>query len=276
MIRPCSVAGSFYPSDPGALVRAIQECFRCGSAPAPAAPPKALVCPHAGYVYSGASAASAYAALDRDRQIGTVVIIGPNHTGLGPPVSVSAAEEWATPLGPAPVDRERADDLCARCHMAAPDDLAHSREHSIEVQIPFLQVRLSKPFRILPIALSAGPTPAGHEACAELGRSLAEVFRGRSVLFVASTDMSHYLSAADARLVDRSAIDAVLALDSARLVQVVREHEISMCGVMATAAVIEAARALGASKAELADYRNSGQVSGDESQVVSYAAFTIH
>jgi hypothetical protein len=275
MMRPTAVAGSFYPADAGELTRALERCFAACAGPADGPAPRALICPHAGYIYSGASAAAACASVPEDSRIETVVIIGPNHTGLGPPVSISDSDEWATPFGAVPVDRALGESLAAAFPAASFDSLAHAREHSIEVQLPLLQFRLGRPFGILPIVLGLPASSSGHEVCAGLGRALAEVAAPDRTLLLASTDMSHYLSASDARRRDRAAIDAVLALDSADLVRAVRQNGISMCGVMPSAAVIAAAVTLGASGAELADYRTSGDVTGDDREVVSYAAFVI-
>lgn len=274
-IRLPAAAGTFYPDDPRGLERALDACFEAGGGTHSKGCPIALICPHAGYVYSGSAAASAYSAIPDGQEMDVVAILGPNHTGLGTPVSVSSSEKWESVGKTYQVDGDAAAALYRAFPQALPDEMAHLSEHSLEVHLPFLSRRLAGSFRLLPIAVGLAPNERGLEAALELGRALASVLRGRRALLVASTDMSHYVSEQRAREMDAHALDAIERLAPAGLVRAVREHRISMCGVMPTAAVLEAAIQMGASRAVRTAYTNSGEVSGDRVHVVSYAAFAV-
>jgi len=275
VVRQPAVEGAFYPGTPEAVSSMVERCFSTANRPAVAGTVVALVCPHAGYIYSGAAAASAWLAVPDGDGRDCLVLVGPNHTGLGGAVSVAAADAWRVAGALYPVDREIARELCAMLPGASRDDAAHLMEHSLEVQLPFAVRRLAPGFSIVPVCLGVRPDEFGLQVCLELGEALARCLKDRRALILASTDMSHYLSDAAARREDEPAIQAVLRMDPAGLVRVVRERRISMCGVMPTAAVIRAAAGLGASRAFLADYRTSAEASGDYDRVVSYASFVL-
>jgi AmmeMemoRadiSam system protein B len=266
MVRRPAVAGTFYAGTPERLRAQID-----GLLPATRGGERAIgvVAPHAGYVYSGGAAAAVYARVAFPE---TCVILGPNHTGLGAAASVMTAGEWETPLGRLAIDTELAEAIRAECGSIIDDPLAHQREHSIEVQLPFLQ-RLRGPGRFVPLCLFL------HDlaACQEIGRAVAAAAGrvGRPVLLIASTDMSHYVSRAEATAQDRHALDAILRLDPVGLHAAVRRHGISMCGYHAVTAMLVAARSLGASRAELVMYTDSGEASGNTDQVVAYAGMLI-
>ena len=228
-----------------------------------------VVVPHAGYVYSGRVAGAVYSRVAWPE---SWVILGPNHTGQGFQASIMTSGEWETPLGVVPVDGELAKAILRHSTVLGEDTLAHAREHSIEVQLPFLQIR-GEPFSFVPISLSR------HEyaVCQEVGQALAAGIRqvGKRVVLVASTDMSHYVSRTEAAAKDRKALDAILALDPEGLHRVVSRERISMCGFHATVAMLVAAKALGATSAELVKYTDSGEVTGDTSEVVAYAGLII-
>lgn len=265
-VRRAAVAGTFYPGSAERL-RAQLEAFR----PALAVPAPALgvVAPHAGYVYSGRVAAAVYA---RVEPVETVVILGPNHSGVGARAAIMTAGAWETPLGQVPLDGELGRALLAQSRLLQEDPLGHLREHAIEVQLPFLQAA-GRPFGLVPISL------LGHDyaLCQEIGQAIARVVMAwpRRVLLVASTDMSHYVPRPEAARQDRKALDAVLALDPAALHRVVREEGISMCGFHPTAAMLVAAQALGATRAELVMYTDSGEVTRTVDQVVAYAGLVV-
>ncbi|BCW99178.1 MAG: MEMO1 family protein [Armatimonadota bacterium] len=275
VVREPAVAGAFYPGTPEAVEALVDRCFATARHPAVTGEVIALVCPHAGYIYSGAAAASAWLALPQGQGRDCLVLVGPNHTGLGSAVSIAAADAWRVAGVLYPVDRELARHLCSLVPGASRDDGAHLMEHSLEVQLPFAARRLAPGFSILPVCLGVRPDEFGLQLCLELGDALARCLEGRSALIVASTDMSHYLSDAAARREDEPAIQAVLRMDPEGLVRVVRDRRITMCGVMPTAAVLRAAAGLGAQRAHLADYRTSAEASGDYDRVVSYASFVL-
>jgi hypothetical protein len=264
-VREPAVAGRFYPSDLGRLRAEVENCLGEVRDTGPAL---ALVAPHAGYMYSGRVAGIAFGSAGIP---GRVIVVGPNHTGLGSVRSVWQRGVWRSPLGDVPVDEELAVALSERAGLDA-DEAAHTREHSLEVEVPFLQVRRPD-VGIVPVCLG----PLSAKECLELGEAIADVVRAASgpVLLVASTDMSHYVSAGEAKRLDRLALDRLEALDADGLYSVVRTNRISMCGVVPTTVVLAAARALGALRAEVLAYANSGDVSGDYARVVGYAAARV-
>ena len=264
MDREPAVAGRFYEGDPRALAREVRAFLEAEGERIPAL---GVVAPHAGYVYSGAIAGAVYA---RVRVPARVIVLGPNHTGLGRPAALwPAGGGWRTPLGTVPVSRPLTDALAA-CPLVEVDLAAHTREHSLEVQVPFLAI--ARPDVEL-AALCLGPLDV--EECAEVGRTVAAAAREHGALVVASSDMSHYIPAAKARARDQLAIDRILALDPEGLHRTVRREGITMCGVVPATVMLFAARELGATRAELVRYGSSGDVTGDERQVVGYAGLVV-
>jgi MEMO1 family protein len=265
MRRRAVVAGTFYPGNRERLA-AQMEALLPSVQPAPAV---GVVVPHAGYMYSGRVAGAVYA---RVVPPDTWVALGPNHTGQGARAAILCAGEWETPLGCAAIDGELARAILGRSRVLEEDALGHAREHAIEVQLPFWQTR-DPAARFVPIALYA----RDYATCNEVGQAVAAAVResGRSVILVASTDMSHYVSRPCAAAKDRMALDAIRALDPVRLHQVVREEGIGMCGAGPTAAMLVAACALGASSVELVQYTDSGEVTGDLDEVVAYAGLIL-
>jgi len=266
MIRGAAVAGSFYAGSKDRLRAQIKELRPTGSTAREAL---GVIVPHAGYVYSGRVAAAVYAQVAPPD---TWVILGPNHTGLGAKASIMTSGVWVTPLGDMAIDAELGRAILANSSTLREDHLAHTREHSIEVQLPFLQSE-EHPSRFVPIALFAHD----YAVCRDVGSAAAAAIRatGRRSVLVASTDMSHYVSRSVATTLDRKAIDAILALDPEELHRVVRREGISMCGFHAATAVLVAAKALGATSAELVAYTDSGAVTGDATEVVAYAGLII-
>ncbi|MBE9529076.1 MAG: AmmeMemoRadiSam system protein B [Proteobacteria bacterium] len=272
---PC-VADQFYPADTKEL-GSLVDAYLDGSADTAAVTSKeeaiAIVAPHAGYIYSGAVAGSVYSAVKVPEN---VIIIGPNHTGLGERVSLWAEGGWEMPFGTVEVNEGLASALAKSTPLISVDDSAHLREHSLEVQLPFLQ-RLNPSVRIVPITVMAA-TP---EECVTLGRAIAgaiEEYRrdtGNEVLIVVSSDMNHYEPQDETKRKDELALTQVYALDSRGLLSVTRSENISMCGALPTAIAIEAALALGATSARLTEHATSGDVNNDYDHVVGYAGIVI-
>lgn len=266
MQRSPAVAGQFYPGRPDALHRTLEELVP----PCPA-PQKAIgvMVPHAGYVYSGAIAGETFARVQIPDQ---VVIIGPNHRGVGQPAAVFPSGSWTTPLGVMAVDGDLAGRLLAECPGLEADTAAHRYEHSLEVQVPFLQ-HLNPAAAIVPICLGHLPLTNLMAMGKAIGGSLSRF--EEDVLLVASSDMTHYEAADVARRQDRLALDRVLALDPEGLYRIVCEKRISMCGFMPTVLMLAAALEMGATSACLVRYGNSGEVAGDPSEVVGYAGVIV-
>jgi len=266
-VRSAAVAGAFYPGEAATLRRMVEGLLPPGADRRSAI---AVVSPHAGYVYSGGVAGAVFASVEVPA---VVVILGPSHRPIRPLFALMNAGSWETPLGPVPVDGSLADDILAGLPTAAEDASAHAREHSLEVQLPFLQVVRPR-VSIVPIAVSAR---AGYADLSALGEALASAFQTRKErpLLVASTDMSHYISRAEARTKDFLAIEAIRRLDPRGLFDTVLGEEISMCGFQPAVAVLAAALILGATRAELVAYATSADRTGDDREVVGYAGLRI-
>jgi hypothetical protein len=273
VVRRPAVAGTFYPAEPAALRRELDACFLHplgpGSPPdLDARIPLAVVSPHAGIVYSGPFAAHAYAALGAPK---IAIVLGPNHYGIGAPLALSSAAAWRTPLGEVALDVETASLLRDACPALEVDDRAHAREHSIELQLVFLQRALGSDVRIVPIALARHDLDTLHL----LGRALALAAVERGAVVVASTDLSHYLPEAETHARDRRLVERIEALDVAGLVDLVARGESMACGAAGVIAVIVAARELGVKEARLLAYGTSGDTGGPLDAVVGYSALRI-
>jgi MEMO1 family protein len=268
MIRPPAVAGRFYPDDPERL-RAAVDSYLVTGVEEKKIRARACLVPHAGYVYSGSVAGEVYRRLEIPAR---VILIGPRHYPRGAPLAILSEGGWQTPLGTAPIDELLAGKIVRAFPLLREDAAAHSAEHSLEVQLPFLQ-RLAPSFAFVPIVIG----PANWEPLEALGHALASVIAAERepVLLIASSDMNHYESDAVTRVKDRKAIDQLLALDPRKLFDAVRDENISMCGYAAAVAVSIAACDLGATGAELVRYATSGEVNGDLLEVVGYAGMII-
>lgn len=267
MVRQPAVAGQFYPDDPRRLRKELGEMVTSVDRKRRVV---GIVAPHAGYVYSGVVAGSIYGAIEIPR---TVLVLCPNHHGFGAPTALSPDDAWLTPLGAVPVEKRLSALLQERIPFVTVDTSAHRFEHSLEVQLPFIQF-MREDVRIVPLCLGF----SDFEHCRQLGLGIGQVVKayGEDVLIVASSDMTHYESAESARKKDEQALAAVLALDGEGLVKVCRQKRITMCGVIPAAVMLEAAKVLGATAAELVSYRTSGDVTGDNRQVVAYAAVAVY
>jgi AmmeMemoRadiSam system protein B len=264
VIRKAQCAGTWYPVD----VSEINSFFNHKQKRRKVI---AGICPHAGWIYSGKTAGEVYSSME---PASIYVLVGPNHYGLGEAVGVYDEGRWETPLGSLEVSSVLAQSIVEKCRYAKKDKTAHSREHSLEVQMPFIKV-LNPNARIVPVAL-ADYRP---DTCRSLGEAIAQSLKEKrldgSAALIASTDMSHYLPGEQAEALDRKAIKKILDLDPEGLLKVVENNNISMCGSGPAASVIWAAKNMGAKKAELLEYTNSGKVTKDYSQVVGYAGLII-
>jgi AmmeMemoRadiSam system protein B len=260
-VRPTAVAGTFYPAQPAALRAALDAAFRGARQPAEDAPvPKALVAPHAGYIYSGAVAASAYVRLLPARgQVTRVVLLGPNHRAPLDGTAASSADAFATPLGPVAVDV----DARARA-LALPsvgvDDTAHALEHGLEVHLPFLQTVLGD-IKVLPLIV-------GQCDAADVVALLDEFWGGGETVVVVSTDLSHYHRYDDAVALDRRTIAAIASLRSGGI------GDRDACGAYPLRGFLDSAAARGM-QSEVLDVRNSGDTAGDRERVVGYGAVAL-
>jgi AmmeMemoRadiSam system protein B len=268
MIRLPAVAGRFYPDDPERLCAAVDSFLAGGEEKKIRA--RACLVPHAGYVYSGSVAGEVYRRIEIPAR---VILLGPRHFPRGAPLAILSDGAWKTPLGIAPIDRLLAEQIVRTFPLLREDAVAHSAEHSLEVQLPFLQ-RLAPSFAFVPIVIG----PAQWELLEALGHALAKVIAAERepVLLIASSDMNHYESDAVTRLKDRKAIDRILALEPRKLFDTVQDENISMCGYAAAVATVIAARDLGATEAELVRYATSGEVNGETEEVVGYAGMLIN
>lgn len=272
-------AGAFYASSAKSLKTQIEECFlhKFGPQQLPKVDEKgprriiALVNPHAGYMYSGPVAAHGYYSLSQDGRPDLIVILGPNHSGFGSGVSIMAEGVWRMPFGDVEVDSEFARGIQRASGFTDVDDAAHRYEHSVEVQLPFLQYLYGNTFKFVPVCMMMQDL----EVSRDVGKAIAEAASGRNVLIIASTDMTHYEPQNRAESKDRHAIDAILKLDEGQLQSVVESRNISMCGYGPTSVAIVAAKSLGATKAQLLCYKTSGDITNDRSQVVGYASLSI-
>jgi AmmeMemoRadiSam system protein B len=266
MVREPVVAGMFYAGDAGSLkidmarlIPAVEEKRRVVG----------LIAPHAGYVYSGACAGKAFARVEIPA---SVVILGVRHRGFGYSFAVDGHQYWQTPLGDAPIDTELAEKLVEHSKIFQIDSDAGRQEHSLEVQVPFIQT-LKPGAKIVPITVSSAHLDDLLTAGTELGELLD---KEKDVMVVASTDMSHYIDARTADIQDQKAIDKIVQLDPEGLFKVVMQEDISMCGVAPTVIMLAAARKAGAQKAEIVEYTHSGKVSGDYNKVVAYLSVLVY
>jgi len=266
-IRRPAVAGQFYSGSPDELRSHVKSLI--GDIPEEKIEAIGLVSPHAGLIYSGKVAGAVFARIKKPE---TFIIIGPNHTGLGKPVSIMSSGKWEIPTGEIEIDAELSTKIVKETEIISEDSLAHSMEHSLEVQLPFINY-LFTGVKIVPIVMMADSI----EVCREVGGAIASTIENTEypVTIVASSDMSHYVSDSVARRLDQKAIDRIIALDPEGLYRTVRKDGISMCGVIPVTTMLFTALSLGAKRAELIKYMTSAEVSGDFNYVVGYAGVIV-
>ena len=266
MVRPPAVAGRFYPSDERELARQVEEY-----SPRDTTQVRALGCvvPHAGYMYSGHVAGAVYSSIEIPSRC---ILLGPRHFPQGQAMAILTEGSFMTPLGEARIDEALAEELARECPLLREDLVAHASEHSLEVQLPFLQ-HLRGDFRFVPVVLATDR----YGAMEELGHAVARIVATQSdrVLVIASSDMNHYESEAITRVKDGHAIKRILALDPRGLYDTVRGEGISMCGYAATVAMLVGLRDLGVKEAALVRYATSGDITGEREEVVGYAGIVL-
>lgn len=268
LTRKPAVSGQFYSGSKKRLKADIEKLVD-----KEAHPTEAIGCmlPHAGYIYSGRTAGRTISCLDiKDN----AVLLGPNHTRLGAPFSIMTEGNWQTPLGETAINSDLAKSILNKSEYLTDDALAHTHEHSLEVELPFLQYY--KPgIRIVPIIVTEDRISVYKEIGNSIASALKESKLGNSTLIIASSDMTHYEPQEKAKEKDKEAIEAILELNEDKLIDKIKRVNISMCGYVATAIMLVAAKLLGAKKAELINYQTSGEVTGDYSSVVGYAGIII-
>lgn len=261
-------AGQFYPASAKELRKQIEGFIQKDTQKSDVI---ACILPHAGYIYSGKTAADTVSRINiKDK----IILLGPNHTGNGAAFSIMSEGSWQTPLGEVKIDNALAKEILGHCRYLQDDELAHLEEHSLEVELPLLQYFKSD-FSIVPIAISSD----NLKILKEIGRGIAEAVIKKglkgSILIVASSDMTHYEPQKTAEKKDFAAIEAILALDEDMLAQRIKTLDISMCGYMPVIVMLSAAKALGAKEAKLIRYSTSADATGDNSSVVGYAGLTV-
>jgi hypothetical protein len=274
-VRRPYVAGSFYPREPQRLRNEIEDCFKHklgpGRLPVKSDKPRTItgiVCPHAGYVYSGHVAAHSYLALSEEKAPDTAVILCPNHTGLGSAVSLMGEGAWENPLGKVKIDAELSKAIFRASGMIDLDESAHQYEHSIEVQLPFLQFIYGSSISIVPICMGFQDL----ETSRNVGEAVADAAKDKNVIIIASTDMTHQEPQESAARKDRLVLEAIEKLDEAGVQNAVAKNRITMCGYGPVSATIVASKLLRADRAEILSYHTSGDITGDRGAVVGYAS----
>ena len=279
-VRRPQVASQFYEGDAEALKAQISSCFLH-----PLGPQKlpqtnflnhprnvvGLISPHAGYMYSGPVAAHAFYELAIDGKPDTLVLLGPNHTGYGSALSIMREGAWRTPLGDVEVDSVVADAILRETSLVDVDELAHRFEHSIEVQLPFLQFLYGNTFKIVPLCYQLDD----YDSVREVGSALTEALVDTNTVVIASSDMTHYQPAKVAEAKDQAALKAVVDMDAKRFYETIQTQHISACGFAPITSLLTYVNGVGAKEAKLLSYHNSGDITGDHSSVVGYAAVSF-
>lgn len=278
MLRKPAVAGMFYPDDSEELVKTIEDCFLHSFGPGKIPDiesfegndyPVNVMVPHAGFQYSGTIAAHSYCELAKNGFPEVFIIIGPNHTGLGSEVSVFNKGEWITPLGNIQVDEEFADTLISFSDFASADFAAHMREHSIEVQLPFLQY-FSNDFKIVPVVLGSQTISAANDLAAAILKAGEKL--GKFYCVIASSDLSHFNTQERANKVDGFVLEDIENMDEFKLLEEIIQYNITMCGYGPVMTTMILSKMCGKNTSEILAYKTSGDISGDLSSVVGYAS----
>ena len=271
-IRTPAVAGMFYPSEKNELKESIHQCFLHSFGPGKLPPTEekkkiyGVICPHAGYIYSGPIACHSFYSISSESPE-LFIIIGPNHWGVGCNVAAMKDCSWETPLGQVEVDSDAASELSKISNIVDLDFFSHTKEHSLEVQVPMLQEVYSK-FKILPIIL----IDQEKNAAEEIGEAVATISKQKNSMIIGSSDFTHYEPNEFAHDQDKALIEPILDLDVDQFYKVLYEKNVTACGYGAIASTMIACKKLGATKGELLKYATSGDVTGDTSSVVGYGS----
>ena len=273
MIRKPVVAGSFYPDNPDELEQMIQNCFTHRFGPN-SNPPKqsiehvfGVICPHAGYMYSGPIASHSYYEIS-SQEFDLAIIIGPNHLAIGSKIATMSDAKWQTPLGISEVDSESSNELLTIADNIEHDYFSHSKDHSLEVQIPFLQEIFPNNLKILPIIMAKQDI----DAAKEVGNAISQIAKSKKTMIIGSSDFTHYEENDFAHKQDMSLIEPILKMDVNGFYETLIEKKISACGYGAIAATMIACKNLGSKKGELLAYATSGDVVGNKESVVGYGS----
>jgi len=268
--RKPAVAGQFYSASSQRLKKEIELLL--GDKKPEKKEAIAAMMPHAGYMYSGEVAAATASSINIKNRI---ILIGPNHTGYGVPFGIMTEGAWQMPFGEIDIDTELAQNILGKSQLLEEDAIAHTYEHSLEVQLPFLSY-FKQDFKIVPIVVSVGELRIYKEIGQEIADAIKHLGIQKDTLIIASSDMTHYEPQDSAERKDKEAIGAILELDEDKLMDKVESLNISMCGYAPAIIMLTAAKALGAKKAELVKYQTSGDVTGDYTSVVGYAGVVVY
>jgi hypothetical protein len=266
----------FYPKTNQELKSSIKNCFLHNFGPGKLPPSLdnkkiiGAICPHAGYEYSGPIAANSYYTISSQRP-DLVIIIGPNHWGIGRDVALMKEGVWRTPLGDIDVDTESAIEINKICKLIELDYFSHTRDHCLEVQLPMLQEIFFHKFKILPLIL----IDQSRHAAIEIGRAIAKIAKIKNVMIIGSSDFTHYEPNDFAHMQDESLIETIVSMDVDKFYQVLQEKQVSACGYGAIASTMIACKELGATKSTLIKYATSGDITGEKSSVVGYASIVF-
>ncbi|KAF6242316.1 hypothetical protein C6988_08800 [Nitrosopumilus sp. b1] len=275
-VRTPAVAGMFYAGEKNQLKKSIHDCYLHSFGPKSLPPSSSkkniigMICPHAGFMYSGPIACHSVYEISAN-QYETFIIIGPNHWGIGCNVSSIKECTWETPLGEVIVDSKLADELVNEINFVELDLFSHTKEHSIEVQIPMLQEAFQNAFKILPISL----IDQTKKTTVELGKAVAKISKKNKVMIVGSSDFTHYEPNDVAHKQDKALIEPILRLDIDEFYKVLEEKQVSACGYGAIAATMQASKELGATEGKLLKYATSGDITGEKSSVVGYGSIVF-
>ena len=272
-IRTPAVSGTFYPENEKKLKNLIHDCFMHPIGPGKTSPTDSdekiygVICPHAGFVYSGPVACHSFYSLSASSSK-LAIIVGPNHYGIGQNTASMIDVSWKTPLGLVEVDSDSVLELREHLDILEIDSFSHSKEHSIEVQIPILQEVFSDEMKILPISL----INQEQKTATLVGSAIAKIAQEKDALLIGSSDFTHYEENEFAHRQALALIDPILKLDVDEFYKILHERKVTACGFGAIASIMTACKELGATQGKLLKYATSGDISGDKSSVVGYAS----